>query len=136
MSYPWVEAGNSVRGPYLPLRENRWQLRKPKPCLTSGNWARGIPLCSSTSSRGTKPNYTSRNSALDASCTRNAKFRGLRIDLGRLRAYSSGLLPLTQTTDTHPKIQSSPQASVRTYVGGKINTQSLLNLYQMWFLFN
>lgn len=52
-----------------------------------GNWARGIPLCSSTSSRGTKTNYMSRNAALDASCTRNAKFGGLRIDLGRLRAF-------------------------------------------------
>lgn len=43
----------------------------------------------------------------------------------KIKGISSGLLPLTQTTDTHPKIQSSPQASVRTYVEGKINTQSL-----------
>lgn len=69
---------------------------------------------------------------------RKGKLGGLQTNLGKLRAYCSltcYLMPAiyTKLSHTHPNSQFSPWASLKTYVERKINTQSLLNLYQMWF---
>lgn len=125
---------------YLLLWKHRWQLMKPRPYFHKAGYAHWIPLSPALQPQAPRPCSIHMSGIFCSGCLlhRKGKLGGLQTNLGKLRAYCSltcYLMPAiyTKLSHTHPNSQFSPWASLKTYVERKINTQSLLNLYQMWF---